>query len=331
MPEPSYSEDKSSRPEPASRRELRILKQIETLRISKQVEINDAVNVAQKELQMKFQEKLASEKANYEAIIAALRRKIEELATTLHEKTVLIRHLNSVIADQESILSEVNIELFKKPKDRPKAYFNEEATRKSDRRFHELKAIKEICKMYDLDCLLAKEAAKDAKAREEEQIALREADKVKHAEALRIIEETIKRELEAERLKNSQFQASASAELTLRETLNSRQQEMVKALQDELKSAKAILQSKRLHNKYLEAFKTVSTMQEVPEENGTPILRRRIQRPGKVPKALSTLPRLDRTSIDLQTSSKTPTLRHFKLSPEALTKTSTISQNSSFT
>mmetsp|Transcript_20874 Transcript_20874/g.38731 ORF Transcript_20874/g.38731 Transcript_20874/m.38731 type:complete len:309 (-) Transcript_20874:41-967(-) len=307
------------------------MKQIETLRVSKQVEINDSVNVAKKVMLAKFQEQLALEKANFEVTILGLKKKIEELASSLHEKSMLIRQLNAVIADQEILLSEVNIEFLRRPKEKARDYtFEDTPQKKSPRNFKtELKTMKEICKIYEMENISAKLAAKEAKEREEQERAQREFDKLKYEEALKLIEDTIRKELEDEKIKNALFQADASSELLLRENLNGKQHEMIKALQEELKSAKAILQSKRLHNKYLEALKTTQ-MEEVPEEGlKTPSRRRRDMRSGSTPKALSTLPRLDRSTNDWSNTSRTPTLRHLKISRDALTKAST-SEFSSF-
>lgn len=314
--------------EPTTRRELRLLHQIEIIRVSKRVEINDAIKVVKKALESQFQSKLDAEKTNFNTALLVLKKKIEDLAMRLNEKSLMMDKLNAVIADQAILLSEANIEYLQglKHKGRGAYYKDIRGQKKTQRKLlTELNAMKEICKMYELDNIASKTAAMEALARQDELRTLREADKLKFAEELRNIEQTIKADLEAERVKNASFQADASSELQLREKLNSRQQDIIKALQDELKNAKAILQSKRLHSKYLEALKGAA-IDAVPEP---PIHVSIRSRSTKLPKALSTLPKLDRT-VELQMTPKTPTLRHFKASPETLARTS-IYHNTSFT
>jgi hypothetical protein len=305
---------------------MRLIRQIEVLRVSKQVEINDAVNVAKKVLQSGFQEQLTAQRVQYEGIVQNLTKKVEELAALLFEKSQLAHQLNSVITDQAVMLSILNVDSLRgyKDKTRDQPHPSDVSAKDSVRRLRtEITSIKEVCLMYEAECRAAKIAAKEAKEAELMQIKQREGDKLRYDEKLKVIEDTIKAELEAERLKNVEFQAGAASELELREALNDRQHEMITALQDELKSAKHVLKSTRLHSKFIEAYRlSVDDSLEAAKVN--PIRSNLRRGGGNQPKALSTLPKLEKSGVDLQTSSRTPTYRHLRPSPDTVKRGMTL-------
>lgn len=306
-----------------TRREQRLKKQIEVLRIAQQVEINSAIRIAKKDLEAKHQELLLKEKHHYETLVAHLSKKIEELAKKLQEKGLKIKLLNGLLTDQQLLFSEFTIDAGSKRSEAKRPQLEEKSPRKNHAT--ELAALKEVCKIYSLESLAARQASIVAAEKEVQVNAEREADRLKFTRSLKEIEVTIKAELEEERRRNAEFQATATSELQLRETLNARQQEMIRALQEELKSAKMVLQSTRLHSKYIEAMKQTH-MEEVPEEFSSP-LRSRLRQGLK---HTMPLPRIDK-SVDWSTSSRTPTtMKHFKQSPDATTKASSSSRNSSF-
>mmetsp|Transcript_18951 Transcript_18951/g.34305 ORF Transcript_18951/g.34305 Transcript_18951/m.34305 type:complete len:226 (+) Transcript_18951:5515-6192(+) len=224
------------------------------------------------------------------------------------------------------MLSEVNIELLMaRPKFKPHKPKKDDGPRfdNEKRLITELEAMKHLCKMYETDALQARTMIDDAYQKTLKVKEKRKVEKEKHEDNLKEIEITVKAEFESEKKKNLVFRADALTELSLREALNIRQQEMIKALQEELKSAKMILKSTRLRHKFLDSLKT--GMEEVPEALGH---RSRLRRSSRMPKAVSTLPRLERSMIEGLPTSDSPILKHLNHSPEALTKAS--SQFSSF-
>jgi hypothetical protein len=288
------------------------------LRISKHVEINDAVNVAKKVLQSGFQEQLTAQRDKYEGQVQSLTRKVEEFAALLFEKSQLVRQLNSVITDKEVLLSGFNVDSLRghKATHRDQPHPSDISAMDSIRRLRtEISSIKEVCLMYEAECRAAKLASKEAKEAEQMQMKQREADKLRYDGDLKVIEDTIQAELEAERLKNLEYQAGAASELELREALNDRQQEIIAALQDELKSAKVILKSTRLHSKFIEAYR-LSSIDDSSEGAKVTTTRSRRRRGAYDPRALSTLPRLERAGVDLQQSSRISTYRHLRPSPD---------------
>lgn len=227
---------------------------------------------------------------------------------------MLVRQLNSVICDQEIIISGINIELFKQPKEEPVV---KQPTLPKPDVLRELKALKELCRMYELECLTAKAQVDEARRLALKAKAKQKACKQKFEQDLKEIEATIKTELLCERKLNLDLRTDVSSELSVREALNVRQQEMITALQEELKSAKMVLKSTRLRHKFHETLK-LSKMEEVPEYPG---MRSRNRRATRMPKALSTLPRLERSMLDYNLKHGTsPSLR---VSPDVTTKAST--------
>lgn len=201
-------------------------------------------------------------KTNFQREAVRLQETFAESRSVIQKKDAEILKLIGKVGEQETLISELRIRFGKKKQKKEKNREKngkglEEVEKNGKEKLLQLQieALKLVCEDYKQDMTRFKDL--NQKLIEENQELLKGYEETKRelADLSRVLREKYQREKENALSELNKFKLQAEKELEVRELLNTRQQETIASLQEELKSAKIIINTPRIHFKAIEKLK----------------------------------------------------------------------------